>query len=896
MGVVYKAFDERLHRTVALKVLPEEAIREEAHRARFLREARSAAAVAHPNVAAIHDVGEAEGRVFLAMEYIEGKTLREEIAGGALDLAECTRLARGIARALTKAHEKGIVHRDLKPDNVMLNEDREVKVLDFGLAKLLEQDEEARRRLEIDKTELFLTADKQVVGTPSYMSPEQATGKRVDARADLFSFGILLYEMVTGTRPFGGDTPVEVLVAIVRDAPKSVSGLNPKVSPGLERIIDRCLLKRPEERFASARDLLMALEVLDSGRLPYSSSGDILVPSSAGVPTGSGDAHRGPSSVGAATQPITSSAGAGAAQPITSLDPNITKRSTRPPQPAVPARRWKLALAGLVVVAGVAAVAASLALRHGPQGAEGDSGARHEIGERVALTDAERLVADGDKLAREGRRDLACDDYARASEADASYAHAALSATLCHLDAPNDGRPFFRKAWAARGTLDERDATILFALEPVFLREHEDDEEEAKRLDEATKRFPNDARLHLVVAGSLRRVADGFRAILAELDRSLALDPQQPFALELKSDYAAYAGDFPGALAAIEQCLKIAPAAEGCLLERTWIYSRQGDCGRVESDARRMLAIDPNDQDGAHVLANALFAQGRPLETAREVLRRAWDRLPVARRAAVEREDQTHLALLAGDFVGAEVLARAGWKEASESAQMADHGRAARSLVELLAEAGEAKEGALVAKAYLDGRDAWEPSVRLDDWALGAEATPLMLASLLRAGAFGQRTFDEELARTLERWDRTIEPPSKPFIWIDAYAVPAETPADAQVAMAAREHYLPVPEYAPLALDEAAVGRVYLLAGRTAEALPVLARAAGSCFPLDHPIEHTRAAAFLGRAYEASGDVAKACAAYDVVRARWGSAKPRSVTAADALQRSVALHCEKRGK
>ena len=222
MGVVYKAFDERLHRTIALKVLPEEAIREEAQKSRFLREARSAAAVAHPNVAAIHDVGEVDGRVFLAMEYVEGKTLREEIAGGHLDLAESGRIARGIARALAKAHEKGVVHRDLKPDNVMLNEDREVKVLDFGLAKLLAQDEDARKRLEVDKTELLLTADKQVVGTPSYMSPEQATGKKVDARADLFSFGILLYEMVTGTRPFGGDTAVEVLVAIVHDAPRSV--------------------------------------------------------------------------------------------------------------------------------------------------------------------------------------------------------------------------------------------------------------------------------------------------------------------------------------------------------------------------------------------------------------------------------------------------------------------------------------------------------------------------------------------------------------------------------------------------------------------------------------------------------------------------------------------------
>ncbi len=273
MGIVYKAFDERLHRTIALKLLPDEAIREESHRRRFLREARSAAAVSHPNVAAVHDVGEADGHVFLAMEFIEGRTLREEIARGRLDLAECTRIARGIARALAKAHEKGVVHRDLKPDNVMLNEDREVKVLDFGLAKLLEPEAESRKKLEVDETELFVTAEKQIVGTPSYMSPEQATGKKLDARADLFSFGILLYEMVTGKRPFRGDTPVEVLVAIVHDAPASVSSLNPRISPPFERIIDRCLLKRAEDRFGSARDLVMALEALEAGR---ASAADLL--------------------------------------------------------------------------------------------------------------------------------------------------------------------------------------------------------------------------------------------------------------------------------------------------------------------------------------------------------------------------------------------------------------------------------------------------------------------------------------------------------------------------------------------------------------------------------------------------------------------------------------------
>jgi serine/threonine protein kinase/tetratricopeptide (TPR) repeat protein len=865
MGVVYKAFDERLHRTIALKVLPDEAIREESHRRRFLREARSAAAVSHPNVAAIHDVGEADGRVYLAMELVEGKTLREEIAAGPLDLAECARIGRGIARALAKAHEKGVVHRDLKPDNVMLNEDREVKVLDFGLAKLLEPEAESRKKLEVDETELFVTADKQVVGTPSYMSPEQATGRSVDARADLFSFGILLYEMVTGERPFSGETPVEILVAIARDTPKPVSSLNPGVPRALEEIIDRCLLKRPADRFASARDLVMALEAPDAGR-PYP-SGD------AGLP------------------PAPSSRlGGRIAPPTTSLDPNInlTKKSIRPVSGARPWTRLAPVVLGVLAIGGVAAVL----LRQARSPAT-DPAALREAGAHAPLPEAEKLVVEGDKLLREGRRDIACDDYAHAATVDPAYGQASLSALLCHLDAPNDGRPYFRKAWAARGTLDARDASLLYALEPVFLREHEDDVEEGKRLEVAKKSFPEDPRVHFVVAGSLRRVADGFRDIVEELDRSLALDPQQPYALELKADYTAYAGDFPGALAAIDHCLEIAPAAEGCLLERTWIYAGTGECDQVESDARRMLAIDPDDQDGAHVLANALFAQGRPLETAREVLRRSWEHLAGAERARAERRDKLDLAILGGDLTTAEGLARAAWNDAAEGALMSDHGRAARLLVEIEREMGQLNAAAEVAKAYLDGRDAWEPSVRLDDWALAAEPTPLMLATLHDAGRLSQEAYGLELAKTVERWERAIEPPSRPFIWIDAYAVPAETVVEAQIAIAARDRFLPVPSYSPLSLDEAAVGRAYFLAGRNGEALPVLERASRWCFPVDHPIESTRAAAFLGRAREAAGDPAAACRAYEVVRARWGSARPPSVTATMALQRAAALHCAK---
>jgi serine/threonine-protein kinase len=848
MGAVYKAFDERLHRTVALKVLPMK-VQEESQRRAFLLEARSAAAVSHPNVATVHDVDEAEGRVFLAMEYIEGRTLRREIGAGRLDVVEALRIARGIARALAKAHEKGVVHRDLKPDNVMLNEDREVKVLDFGLAKMLEAGGRPSNTLALDDTELQLTVGTQIVGTPSYMSPEQVAGAKIDARADQFSFGIVLYEMLTGERPFRGGASLEILAAISRDAPAPASSLNPRIPAALESVLERCLAKNPQDRFASARDLVAALEAIDAGG-PTSLRG-MPAPPSAGLP-------------------------------MNSVNANITK----PVRTPVPARgTWRRYVPAAVLVAAAAALGGAVVLRGREVAAPPSTHAS------PASPEAERLVTEAEKLAREGRRDLACAAFARASDRDPAYGKAALSAALCHLEAPNEGRAYFRRAWAARAAMGDKDARLVFAVEPVFLREHEDDAEEARRLEDVRPHLADDPRFHMLVASSLRRMSNGFREVIEEMDRSLALDPEQPYAMELKADTMAYEGDFAGALAVIDQCLERAPAAEGCLLERTWINGAAGACDKVEADARRMLAIDPDDEDGAHVLANALYAQNGVLETAREALRRSWEKLPPESREPVRRDDEIDLAILSGDLAAAEEGARAALADASKSALVVDHGRAARRLVTILEEMGREKDAADVARTYLDGRDAWEPSARLDDWALAGEPTPLMERVLLRAGRITADTYRADLRRTLERWERTVEPPVRPFLWIEAYAVPAEDADQATAALLARDRYLPVPTHTPLSLDDEAIGRAYLLAGKPADAIPHLERAVKSCFPVENALEHTRAAAMLGRAREMTQDGAGACAAYGIARARWGHAKPSSVTGAEVGTRAAGLKC-----
>ena len=259
MGVVYLATDTKLERQVALKLLPEEMARQEERRVRFLREARSAGQLVHPNIATVFEVGDVEGRLYLAMEYVEGTTLRTIIGRGALEVAEAARVAREMARALAKAHGAGIVHRDVKPDNVMVAEDGQVKVLDFGLAKLRYPDAASgsETQMESAETATNVTAEGRVLGTPGYMSPEQARGKEVDARSDLFSLGVVLYEMLSGRAAFGGDTPLDRMAAVTRDEAEPLEG----VPAELSGLVGRCLEKDPEARIESAEAFLAALVV-----------------------------------------------------------------------------------------------------------------------------------------------------------------------------------------------------------------------------------------------------------------------------------------------------------------------------------------------------------------------------------------------------------------------------------------------------------------------------------------------------------------------------------------------------------------------------------------------------------------------------------------------------------
>src|SRR5438876_7959471 len=342
MGEVYLADDTQLRRRVALKVLPEGLAANQDRMRRFVQEAQAAAALNHPNIAHIYEVREVDGLSFIAEELIEGRTLRDYLHDSKTeDLPRVLRHLQHVAEGLAKAHAAGIVHRDLKPDNVMITRDGHAKILDFGLAKLIEPQQSSSTSVEPSEQATAIIQQHStpgvVMGTVGYMSPEQAQGKtkEIDHRSDIFSFGCILYEAATRRKAFEGKDAIDSLNKIIREQPPAITDLQPDAPNDLQRIVRRCLAKDPEDRYQTIKDVAIELRELRR-ELPGSAGIDTTVPPQFGVPP-SGDAISGP-------QTLSPEGETPSAHPVSSAEYIVS---------GIKQHKFVLALALLVLAAGV---------------------------------------------------------------------------------------------------------------------------------------------------------------------------------------------------------------------------------------------------------------------------------------------------------------------------------------------------------------------------------------------------------------------------------------------------------------------------------------------------------------------------------------------------------------
>ncbi|HEY4120600.1 MAG TPA: protein kinase [Byssovorax sp.] len=849
MGAVYAAEDTLLARSVALKLLalPADLTGSRAGdaRLRLLREARAAAAIEHPNVVAIYDVGEHDGAPFLAMELVAGQTLRARLDAASTP-AEKARWMREIAAALTAAHARGLVHRDIKPENVMVRGDGSVKVLDFGIAR--------RTGALVDPhapTDAVgasprhasgistITEAGAVVGTPRYMAPEQLRGDDVDARADQFAWGVVAYEVFAGALPWDASSGAALIASVLeRDPPPLTAAAGAPAA--LVAVVERALAKDPGKRFPTMAALAVAFDA------------------AVGAPA---------------------------------AEPSVTGRR-RP--------RWQLAaVLGAVVVAGAAALALRSPAPKPVIAAASPASASAAIAPEpagVAITslplprssNAGALAAykAGLQALRDGSESAALLHFKRARDLDGSLAAAYLRGYVpWNSGEPADEqRELLRQAIDRRSDLPEHEARLLDALAPCGQGRGGDDPHCTRRLAELSRQFPRDAEYAYVlgaqlnVAGQMARSRDAHR-------RALALDPEYGGAMEFLGTTLRYLGADAEAAKLYAAC-EAQSGGMDCFIGEASVAADHGDVAELERSARRALDVDANSASALAAMLDVAAARGQPEAALRALNGRYLALLDPVQQAAWRPRLEQRLAWRVGDFVAVRRIlddARPAFAAVKERRFVHDVAEIRASLAD---ETGDLDDAADAARDFFDRFDALVGRQAEDDGALAGENVGVLLRALRRAGKITREAAKAQRDAWIARWEPRLGPDYRPFLWVQAYARGVVDAEDAREALDALPRFGGEPPFDP---HVEAVGHMYLLLDRPDDALPYLERAAGAVAPF-WPAA-VWASLWLGEAREAKRDAVAACAAYARVLERRGHARPRSATADEARRRSRALRC-----
>jgi serine/threonine-protein kinase len=879
MGTVYRAFDATLHRPVALKLLRAaegeggESARE--RRARILREARAAAAIAHPNAVAVYDIGQEGDQLFLTMELITGQPLRQRIGDTSIPLPRRLEWLVDVARVLHAAHAAGVVHRDIKPENVMIRHDGVVKVLDFGLARLRPLLDGHAPTLEAGPSSAFQSAPGTIQGTPAYMPPEQLHGGEVDGRVDQFAWGVMAYELLAGHSPWGSQRDlIQLVTAVLTVTPpplvRGVPGLLPEVGSAVER----CLQKDREQRFA---DMGALLEALGASR------GAVVAP--VGPDT--------PAAVAMASTLDLPTPGPVPA-PVTATQP-----------PAGPRVRWAVgAAAAIVVLVGLAAIGVGRRAWRAPATTgvpDGIEAVRRVHAIRLApgcaATTGQRLVA---RLSAHRDGTYTGSRLTEIAEDDPGCATAQVYAAFMSLPGdPAAGVKPYLRGQKLRDRLDGRDRALLDASGRCLVAEHVDYRACAKELSALRERYPRDV-LVLEMLGmmtSLSGDAEGARTIY---HRILALDPDHASARSLLAQTDAYSSGPDGrgldsAEQQLRECIRRTPATTWCRAVLIDVLADRGDPSRCAKEGRALRKVISNPRQYAVGIADVLAAGGAADDVILEILRPlAVNPRPIDTLGT--EAVQAGLAVRRGDFDLALRLYRGAHQRYLAVDLPGRWSRITRNLLLLLEEVGDEAGAAEVADPTLRKLEALPMVSASEDWAIADDPLPALLTALRVAGRMPAEEYDRRLSAWESGWRARAARRFWPYLWVHGHASGVRTADQAAVAIQALSRLGgTIPAYLSSAPRRAGIGRTLLLAGKTAEAVPELRKATSTCWPLQSPVEAIRANLDLGLALEKSGDRQGACAALARVIEHWGAARPRSVSAEAARQQARALSCPGRG-